>query len=80
MAVLLRKIVEGLPSSDGDFGHQQSILCPRCGQIYGLSYSSDEWNRVKDWANLANRAIREDHKHGHKVSSLTLAWDLVRGQ
>lgn len=56
-----------------------TVKCPTCGQTYRLSYSDDEWNWVKDWLHLAERALREDHKRRHEHSSLALAWKPVRG-
>jgi hypothetical protein len=35
---------------------------------------------LKDWLGLAERALREDHKHRHERPSLVLAWKPVRGR
>jgi len=67
------EIVDHLPN-------QVAVKCPRCCQTYRLGYSDDEWNRLKDWLGLAERALREDHKHRHELPSLTLAWSPVRGR
>jgi hypothetical protein len=56
-----------------------AVKCPKCSQSYRLNYSDDEWNRVKDWIRLAERALREDHKRRHELSSLALLWKPVRG-
>jgi hypothetical protein len=57
-----------------------TIACPVCDQTYELGYSDDEWNRVKDWINVARRCLREDHKRKHELPSHTLAWKPVRGR
>jgi len=75
MAVLLTKT--GLPQS---LPNRLTVACPVCDQTYALSYSDDEWNRVKDWINVARRCLREDHKGRHELSSHTLAWKPVRGR
>jgi hypothetical protein len=54
--------------------NQITVKCPACGQPYRLCYSDDEWNRAKDWIRLAERALREDHKCRHELSSLAIAW------
>lgn len=61
------------------FPNHLTVKCPTCGQSYRLSYSDDEWNRVKDWIRLAERALREDHKRRHELPSLALDWKPVRG-
>ncbi len=64
----------------GAFPNQAQVKCPRCDQTYRLSYSDDEWNRVRDWSRVAERALREDHKHRHELASLGLRWNPVRGR
>ena len=75
MAVLLTKT--GLPQS---LPNRLTVACPVCDQTYDLSYSDDEWNRVKDWIRLAERALRQDHKTRHRVFSVELHWQPVRGR
>jgi hypothetical protein len=57
-----------------------AVKCPRCDQSYQLSYSDDEWNRLKDWLRVAERVLREDHKQRHELPSPTLKWNPVRGR
>lgn len=68
------------PDTAASLPNQTIVACPRCDQIYRLSYSDDEWNRVKDWLVRAERALREDHKGGHDASSVAVAWHPVRGR
>ena len=75
MAVSLTK-----PGASYALPNQLTVKCPRCDETYRLAYSDDEWNRLKDWIGLAERALREAHKHGHELQSLTLAWSPVRGR
>jgi hypothetical protein len=58
--------------------NEQTVKCPLCDQVYRLGYSDNEWNRVKDWLTIAERAIREDHKSKHQAESLHLEWKPVR--
>jgi hypothetical protein len=51
VAVLLTK-----PDAATTLPNQAPVTCPRCKQTYRLSYSDDEWNRVKDWLTLAECA------------------------
>lgn len=74
VAVSLTK--DGAP---GVLPNHLTVKCPTCGQGYRLYYSDDEWNRVKDWIRLAERALREDHKGRHELSSLEVHWKPVRG-
>jgi hypothetical protein len=58
------------------------VACSRCRLEYILSYTDDEWHRVKDWARLAERALREDHNlRRHERDTLELVpKHLVRGR
>jgi hypothetical protein len=76
MAVSLTKI--GQPAQS--FPNRVTVACPVCDQTYELSYSDDEWNRVKDWLNVARRCLREDHKRRHELPWLALEWNPVRGR
>jgi hypothetical protein len=67
MAVLLTK-----PSIPDSLPNQVTVKCPRCADSYRLSYSDDEWNKVKDWLAVAERALREDHKGRHEATSIVL--------
>ena len=78
MAVSLTKIVEGKPAVDDTLENKQTVKCPSCDQMYRLGYSESEWNKVKDWLTIAERAIREDHKRKHQAESLDLEWKPVR--
>ena len=75
MAVLLVR-----NSSADALPNQVAVKCPRCDETYLLTYSDDEWNRVKDWIVLAERALRVDHKSRHEVEAPTLLWNPVRGE
>jgi hypothetical protein len=76
MAVSLTKT--GQPAQS--FPNRVTVACPVCDETYELSYSDDEWNRVKDWLNVARRSLRQDHKRSHELSSHALAWKAVRGR
>jgi hypothetical protein len=78
MAVTLTKLVDGKPEVSDALPNEQTVRCPLCDQIFRLGYSDGEWNRVKDWLGIAERAIREDHKRRHEVSSLALEWKPLR--
>ncbi len=58
--------------------NQVMLTCPRCDRAYWLTYTDDEWNRVKDWIGVAQRALREDHKARHERPSVPLNWQPVR--
>jgi hypothetical protein len=72
MLVSLTKIVGGGPAISGTLTNEQTIHCPICQNSYRFGYSDGEWHRVKDWLVQADRAIREDHKSNHELTSLTL--------
>jgi hypothetical protein len=78
MAVTLTKVVAGTPVVIDILENEQTVQCPLCDQIYRLGYSESEWNRVKDWLTIAERAIREDHKRRHQAESLPLEWRPIR--
>jgi len=78
MPVSLTKIVDKKPAVNDTLENEQFVKCPSCDQVYRLGYSDGEWNRVKDWLTIAERAIREDHKRKHQAESLHLAWKPVR--
>lgn len=74
MAVSLTGIINGKPVLSDTLGNSHNVKCPLCEQEFRLGYSDGEWNRVKDWLGLAERAIREDHKRGHQLASLAIQW------
>jgi hypothetical protein len=74
VAVSLIKIIDGKPVVSDSLSNEQTVKCPVCGAAFRLGYSDSEWNRVKDWLTIAERAIREDHKTTHAASSLALEW------
>jgi len=78
MPVTLTKIVDGRPAAADSFKKKLTVKCPLCDQVYRLGYSDSEWNRVKDWLNIAERSIREDHKSKHQAESLRLEWKPLR--
>jgi hypothetical protein len=55
-----------LAKSVGAFPNTVTVACPRRNQRYVLSYSDDEWHRVKDWIRFAERALCEDHQLKHE--------------
>lgn len=78
MAVTLTKLVNGKPAVSDTLPNEQTVRCPFCEQVFRLGYSDSEWNRVKDWLGIADRAIREDHKRRHEVEALGLTWKPLR--
>ena len=54
------------------------LQCSLCDEVYRLGYSDSEWNRVKDWLTIAERAIRHDHKLKHQAESLNVGWKPAR--
>jgi hypothetical protein len=78
MPVSLIKIVAGNPAVSDTLTKGQTVKCPLCEQTFRFGYSDSEWNRVKDWLNIAERAIREDHKLRHQAESLSLEWKPAR--
>jgi hypothetical protein len=78
MAVTLIKVVNGIPALTDGLENKQAVKCPLCEQTYRLSYSDSEWNRVKDWLGIAERAIRDDHKLRHQALSFGLKWRPLR--
>jgi hypothetical protein len=78
MPVTLTKTVDGKPLANDTLENKQSVQCPLCNQVYRLGYSDGEWNRVKDWLTVAERAIREDHKRKPQAESLHLEWKPLR--
>ncbi len=66
----------------GGLPNQLTVRCPRCLQHYRLSYSVDQWNRLRGWLLFADRALplREDDKRRHELESVPLLWNPVRGK
>ena len=71
MPVTLIKIVDGTPAVSDTLENEQILQCALCDEVYRLGYSDSEWNRVKDWLTIAERAIREDHKRNTRRRRLT---------
>jgi hypothetical protein len=69
-----------LTKSRGILPNHVTVKCPRCDQAYDLSYSDDEWHRVKHWLDMAARTLREDHEHRHELDTVELKCDVVRGR
>jgi len=78
MAATLTKIIDGKPLVSDDLTNEQTVQCPRCEQTYRLSYSDNEWHRVKDWLKLAETAIRKDHDQRHEAATIPLEWRGIR--
>ena len=74
MAVLLTRIVNGMPPISGTLVNQQTVKCPKCEQEYMLGYSDDEWHKLSAWLGKAERAMRESHKKRHDAATLDLWW------
>ena len=73
MPVTLTKIVGGQPV---DTANGVTVRCPKCLQPYWLSYTDNEWHRVKDWLKIAETAIRKDHDLRHEAATIPLDWAL----
>ena len=79
MPVTLTKIIDGKPVVSDDLTNEvQAIQCPRCEQTYRLAYSDTEWHRVKDWLQLAAKAIRKEHDLRHEAPTIPLEWRGIR--
>jgi hypothetical protein len=78
MPVSLIKIVAGNPMVSDSLSNKLTVRCPLCHQTFRFGYTDSEWNRVKDWLTIAERAIREDHKQKHQSASLALEWKPAR--
>jgi hypothetical protein len=78
MPVSLAKLVGGKPAVSDTLTNEQAMKCPMCGQAFRLGYSDGEWNRVKDWLIIGERAIREDHRLKHEALTLVLVWSPSR--
>lgn len=78
MAAALTKITDGKPVVSDDLTNEQTLKCPRCEQSYRLGYSDTEWHRVKDWLQLAAKAIRKDHDLRHEAATISLEWHGIR--
>src|SRR6267378_704785 len=76
MPVALTKIQNGNPALSDDLKNEQIVKCPRCERTYRLGYSDTEWHRVKDWLQLAAKAIRKEHDLRHEAATIPLgvAW------
>ena len=66
------------PGVSDDLTNELAVRCPRCQQTYRLGYSDTEWHRVKDWLQLAAKAIRKDHDLRHEAAIIPLGWRGVR--
>jgi hypothetical protein len=78
MPVSLIKNIDGKPVVSDTLPNEQTVKCPLCEQTFRFGYSDSEWNRVKDWLAIAERAIREGHKRRHHAESLILEWKPAR--
>ena len=79
MSVTLTKIIEGKPVVSDELTNEvRAIHCPRCEQAYRLGYSDTEWHRVKDWLQLAAKAIRKEHDLRHEAATIPLEWRGIR--
>src|SRR5712671_6991046 len=66
------------PGVSDDLTNELAVRCPRCQQTYRLGYSDTEWHRVKDWLQLAAKAIRKDHDLRHEAAIIPLEWRGIR--
>jgi hypothetical protein len=78
MPVSLIKIVDGEAAVIDTLSNKLTVKCPLCEQTFRFGYTDSEWNRVKDWLTIAQRAIRGDHKLKHQAASLALEWKPAR--
>jgi hypothetical protein len=74
-----------ITKSPGKLSNHLTVKCPCYDQTYDLGYSDDEWHRVKDWLDVAARALREDHnRRRHESEAIELncggAWTLEIGK
>jgi hypothetical protein len=52
---------------------ERPIQCPYCAVAYLLTWDDEEWNSVKDWIGVAERAVRKSHpRHGDVELPVTL--------
>lgn len=72
MAVSLTKIIDGKAAIRDTLRNEAIVRCPSCDQTFRLGYSDNEWNWVKDWLAIAERALRQDHKGRHELTSIGL--------
>ena len=61
-----------------EFANQHAIKCPVCAETYILCTTDNEWNFVPTWLLLATKALRTDHKQGHKVEAVALSANFTR--
>lgn len=79
MAATLTKIQNAKPVLSDDLKNEQIVKCSRCERTYRLGYSDTEWHRVKDWLQLAAKAIRKDHDElRHEAAIIPLEWRGIR--
>jgi hypothetical protein len=78
MAVTLTKIIDGKPAQADAHANALTVECPRCEQSYRLSYSDDEWHRLRTWQDLAGKALRKDHDLRHEAATIPLEWSGIR--
>jgi hypothetical protein len=58
---------------------ERLIECPYCAQAYLLTWDDKEWNSVKDWIGMAERAVRKSHpRHGDVELPVSLKVPLRR--
>ena len=74
MAVLLSKLVNGMPAIGNTLPNQQTVNCPKCAQQYRLAYSDNEWHKLSAWLGKAEKAMRLSHKKRHDAPVLELDW------
>ena len=74
----LTKLVNGRPAIDDGLANALTLTCSQGERRFRLGYSDNEWNKVKDWLGIAERAIRIDHKKRHEVDSLKLEWEAIK--
>jgi hypothetical protein len=72
MAVLLTKIVNGVPAISDTLPNEQTVKCPKCAQQYRMGYTDNEWHKLSSWLGKADRAMRESHKKRHDAEVLEL--------
>ena len=57
-----------------DLGNEELIRCPLCSQVFALTTSDSEWNKLIEWRRLAAMALKESHTTRHETFPIELVW------
>jgi hypothetical protein len=73
--VLLTRIVEGKPTTEGTLPYERVVTCPICEQTYLLNYGEGERHHLSAWLRKADIAMLRGHtQNSHKTETLKLDW------